>query len=234
MPILVVCPGCRKRFQVSDQFAGRTGPCPHCKTSIQIPAADQQVKVHAPEPTSKVAASGGEHLIMKPIAHRDMKWRAGAAAAIAGGSLAVLLLCVAARGILATSPWLRGIGLLLVSPVLVMGGYAFLRDDELEPYLGKPLYIRSGILAVVFAALWGVYGHVAGAGMAGDLELWTWFFVPVPFLLIGALASHACLDLDFDNGFFLYCFYLMVTMLLGWAAGIGWPWQLAEAFPPGA
>jgi hypothetical protein len=233
MPIPVVCPGCRKRFQVGDQFAGKSGPCPHCKTTINIPAADQQVTIHAPEPVSKVAVTGA-HLVLKPIKHRDMKWRAGTAAAIAGGSLAVFLLCFAAQGILAESLWLRGIGLLVVSPLLVMGGYAFLYDDETEPYRGRPLYIRSGILAAVFVALWGVYGlRVAPYMTGGEVEVWIWFIAPVPFLILGALASLACLDLEFGNGFFLYCFYLIVTVLLGWAAGIGWPWQPAGVLPPG-
>ena len=228
MPILVACPGCRKRFEVSDQFAGKTGPCPHCKTPIQIPAKEQEVKVHVPEPASKVTTSaGGEHLVLKPIKHTDMTFRPRVAAAIAGGWLAVLLVAYLAQGILLRYVWLRGIGLLLASPLLVIGGYAFLHDDEMEPYRGKPLYIRSGILAAVFAALWGVYSFVADAGVIG--ELWTWFLVAPPFLLVGALAALACLDLDFGNGFFLYCFYLIATMILGWAAGLGWPWNVAEA-----
>jgi hypothetical protein len=215
---------------VSDQFAGRTGPCPNCKTPIRIPTPQPEVKIHAPEPVSKVASSGGEHLVIKPIAHRDMKWRAGVAAAIAGGWLAVLLAAYLARDILKPSVWLRGIGLLLVSPELVAGGYAFLRDDEVEPYRGRPLRLRAGILAAIFALLWGIYSFVVRGGV-GD-ELWTWFVVVPPFLVIGALAAHACLDLDFDNALVLYGFYLVATMLLGWAAGMGWPWQAADVAPP--
>ncbi len=229
MPILVVCPGCRKRFQVSDQFAGRTGPCPHCKATIRIPTPEQEVKVQVPEPVSKVASSGGEHLIIKPIAHRDMKWRAGLATAIAGGWLAVLLVAYLAQSILKPSLLLRGIGLLLVSPLLVIGCYAFLRDDESEPHRGRPLRLRAGILAAVFALLWGVYTFAVKGGV-GD-EIWTWFVVVPPFVVIGALAAHACLDLDFDNAFMLYGFYVVATIVLGWAAGLGWPWQAAEVPP---
>ena len=232
MPIQVVCPGCRKRFQVGDQFAGKSGPCPHCKTTITIPAADQQVKIHAPSPVSKAAITGA-HLVLKPIAHRDMKWRAGAAAIIAGGSLLVLLVCYLAQGVLAASVWLRGFGLLVVSPLLVLAGYTFLYDDEFEPYRGRRLYLRSGILAVVFVVLWGIYSYrVAPYMAAGEVQVWVWFIVFIPILILGALASLATLDLDFGNGFFLYVFYLVVTMLLGWAAGIGWPWQAAAAAPP--
>ena len=229
----VVCPGCRKRFQVSEQFAGKSGPCPHCKATINIPAADQEVKIHAPEPVSKASVTGA-HLVLKPIKHRDMKWRAGAAGAIAGGTLAVFLVCYVAQPILRETAWLRAIGLALVSPLLVMAGYAFLYDDETEPYRAKSLYLRSGILAAAFIALWGVYSYrVAPNMIGGEVDVWLWFIVPVPFLIIGALASLACLDLEFGNGFFLYCFYLIVTIFLGWAAGLGWPWAPVSRDPAG-
>ncbi|MEC8508925.1 MAG: MJ0042-type zinc finger domain-containing protein, partial [Planctomycetota bacterium] len=35
MSIRVTCPGCHARFNVSDQFAGKSGPCPKCKKTIQ-------------------------------------------------------------------------------------------------------------------------------------------------------------------------------------------------------
>ena len=46
MAILVVCQGCRARFQVSDQFAGKSGPCPKCKAVIKIPTKSEEVTVH--------------------------------------------------------------------------------------------------------------------------------------------------------------------------------------------
>ena len=48
MSILVVCPGCRKRFSVSDKFAGQTGPCPNCKAKIRVPTKEEEVKIHGP------------------------------------------------------------------------------------------------------------------------------------------------------------------------------------------
>ena len=49
MSIVVVCPGCRKSFKVSDKFAGKSGPCPNCKRTLQVPTKAEEVKVHAPE-----------------------------------------------------------------------------------------------------------------------------------------------------------------------------------------
>jgi hypothetical protein len=36
----------------------------------------------------------------------------------------------------------------------------------------------------------------------------------------------ACLDLEYGNGFFHYAFYLLVTVLLRWLAGMGWVWEI--------
>ena len=35
MAIDVTCPSCHTRFQVSDKFAGKSGPCPKCKNTIR-------------------------------------------------------------------------------------------------------------------------------------------------------------------------------------------------------
>ena len=52
MAIDVICTGCHKRFQVSDQYAGQKGPCPGCKTMIEIPRLEDVVVVHERETTS--------------------------------------------------------------------------------------------------------------------------------------------------------------------------------------
>src|SRR5690242_13692422 len=47
--IAVVCPSCHARFQVSEKFAGKEGPCPKCKQKITVPALGEEVKIHGPE-----------------------------------------------------------------------------------------------------------------------------------------------------------------------------------------
>ena len=47
MAIQVICPGCMRRFEVADRFAGKKGPCPRCGHIIEIPK--EQVVVHAPD-----------------------------------------------------------------------------------------------------------------------------------------------------------------------------------------
>ena len=59
MAIAVICPSCKSRFSVSDQFAGRTGPCPKCKKPIKIPAVTAEaVVIHEPEAQSQAPREG--------------------------------------------------------------------------------------------------------------------------------------------------------------------------------
>ena len=48
------------------------------------------------------------------------------------------------------------------------------------------------------------------------------------FLVAGSLASLASLDFDFGTGFIHYSFYILVTVVLRAAAGLGWIWQLSK------
>ncbi len=68
MSIRVTCPGCHTRFNVSDKFAGREGPCPKCKKVIRIPDKNEEVVIHAPEHGPK--DSTGRPLL-KPISRKE-------------------------------------------------------------------------------------------------------------------------------------------------------------------
>ncbi len=226
MSILVVCPGCRKSFKVSDGFAGKSGPCPKCKTTIKVPKKKDEVVVHSPTAFADGGRTVTGKLVTKPIAREETKLEPVKAAAIGGTGLTVLLVTWVAGGLIAGSPVIRTLGLLLVSPPLVVAAYSFLRNDELEPYRGSALYIRSGICALAYVGLWGVYGYLSSTGLMSG-ELWEWLFVVPPFLVTGGLVALVCLDLDFGSGFFHYAFYVLLTILLRWAAGMGWLWDVA-------
>jgi hypothetical protein len=70
-----------------------------------------------------------------------------------------------------------------------------------------------------------VFAHVTGNFAGG--ELWNWFVVAPPFLIMGSLVALATLDLDFGSGFLHYAFYVLVTIVLQWLAGMGWVWSAA-------
>lgn len=226
MAISVVCPGCKKRFQVSDQFAGQTGPCPACKAIIKIPEKGPEVTIHAPEEFSGGGRSTSGHLLTKPIARKKVQIAPLAVVGVVAAALAAALVAYFARSTFQDLLLARIAALAVISPPLVLAAYWFLRDDDLEPYSGKSLYIRAAICALVYMVLWAAYAYVADAGLLTD-EIWTWFFVAPPLLFVGTMAAHVSLDLDPGNAFFHYAFYLLATGLLRWIAGMGWVWDIA-------
>ena len=226
MSIQVICPGCHTRFKVSDQFAGRTGACPKCKGKITVPTADQEVKVHAPDEFAGSGRGTSGKLVLKPISREETKLTPVAAAAVAGSVLIIGVATWLCGNVIREQIFIRGIGLLLISPPIAIAGYTFLRDDEYEPHSGRSLYIRAAICGLVYTILWAVFGYVADTALTG--ELWNWIVIAPPFILTGGLCALACFDLDFGSGCFHYCFYLVLTMALRWAAGMPWVWELGS------
>jgi hypothetical protein len=228
MPIIVVCPQCRKSYKVNDKFAGKSAPCPNCKNTLQVPTKAEEVMVHAPAEFAGGGRSRTGKLITEPIAHTNARLKPVAVAAIAAAVLAVLVVAWAGRraGVFQNMAAVI-VGLLAVSPPLVIAAYAVLRDDELEPYRGMALYIRSAICALAYIALWGAFSLLASRGIiTGDL--WNWAFVVPAFAAAGGLIAFASLDLDYGNAMLHYGFYLIVTVLLRWIAGMKWVWDVAQ------
>ncbi len=231
MSILVVCRKCQKSFKVSDQFAGQKGPCPNCKATLQIPKKEDEVKIHGDEEFTDGGRSIDGELLTKPIARKDTKLQPVVAVAIAGAVLVALIVTWAAGGVIARSILVRTVGLLLITPPLALAAYTFLRDeDELEPYRGTVLYVRSGICAAAYVILWAILLYVSSTGLLTG-EIWEWLFVAPPLLAVGALAALACFDLEFGNAFFHYAFYLLVVLILRWIAGMPWIWEISETVP---
>lgn len=271
MPIPVNCPKCKKKFQVSDKFAGMEGPCPNCKAKIRIPKAESpekassapatpgkaapggtqataapggkppaaatpgakqdgaakkpppaplEVKIHEPETIGPKTSTGRP--VVKPLLRKETKFALVPSLAIAGGVLVTFAVAWLVRQPLQQQLWLRAVGLLLLSAPLAVGGYWFLQNDELEPHRGRSLWLRGILCGLIYLALWGAY-HLLPADAAG--AAWSWIYIAPPFFLIGAGAAFATFDLEIENAFFHYCFYVLVTLALGFTAGLPMPWQ---------
>ncbi len=217
MPISVICPGCHARFQVSEKFGGRQGPCPKCKSIINIPKESEQVKIAEPEDYGGTKDTKGK-LVLKPIEREEAKFNTNAAIAIGAGCLVTLGLA----WIIGRSPpisWLvLAGGAALLAPPLVLAGYSFLRDGELEPYRGAALWIRTLICSAVYAALWGAYAFLSAKGYLNGAQAWV--FAGPPIVALGAGASYVTLDLEFGSAVFHYAFYLGATVVLRLVMGL--------------
>ena len=230
MPIPVVCPSCKARFTVSDQFAGRTGPCPKCKQPIKIPElAAQSVVIH--EPDRPVSASGGSGKPpTAPLKKRDKPVPARAFILTAIGSIAFMGIAAALPIVFPPTPgdgtapnqnaipsWLLLAGAFATAIPAVLLGYAAVRNRELEPYSGRQLFVRAAICAAVYASLWGIRGLIPAEQTA---EMWQWFAIGPLFVAAGGLAALATLDLEPGNAAVHFSFYVLFTAMLRWLAGL--------------
>jgi hypothetical protein len=214
---------------VSEKFAGKQGPCPKCKTVINIPKASEEVKIHSPADFAGTAAKDqAGRPVFKPIAREETKVKPQWVAAIAAGVLITLgaawMLGRASRlddGTADISGFVLGIGAILVSVPLVIAGYSVLRNQELEPYRGQELLLRSAICGICYAALWGVYAILKAKGIvADDSGLETWIFTGPPIIAAGGGVAFLSLDMEYGNGVLHYSFYLGATVLLRLIMGL--------------
>jgi hypothetical protein len=216
MAIDVTCPGCKTRFQVSDKFAGKQGPCPKCKGIIKVPAKSEQVVIHAPEETGTKTATGQP--IFKPIAWKETRLSTvqiiAIVVSVVGVLLATIVLGVAFRG---NPPFVvLVVGSIVLAPPLAFAGYAFLRDTELEPHRGRELGLRLIAPSIVYPGLWGLYwGAFAYLADVNITPNWQFMVVVVPVLVaIGAFTAHTSLDLELGPGALHYSMYLIATLVL--------------------
>ena len=223
MSIIVVCPGCLKSFKVSDKFAGKTGPCPNCKRTLQVPTKETEVKIHTPEAFAGGGRSTTGKLVTKPVAHINVKLKPVAIALLAASVVGVVVVTwFLGHAKLLDAVVTAAVGLLIISPPLAIAAYEMLRDDEFEPFRGRSLYLRAAICGSTYALLWGVFAVLKPNIVTGDV--WNWFFV-LPFVAVGALVPMGTFNLEFGDGLFHCGFYLVATLLLRWAAGMEPIWR---------
>ncbi len=219
MPIEVLCSGCKTRFNVSEKFAGKKGPCPKCKAIITVPEKTEEVVVHAPQEFGPKNASGVG--VLKPIARKYAKVSPVAIVGILAGIVTVLIIAIVLRNNTPVSPWILGLGAFLLAPPLAFGGYTFLRDEELEPYRGLNLIIRATVCGAVYAALWAAYAFLPDLVFnLQQLELFHLLLIAPPLVVVGAFAAVYSLDLEFSDGLIHFALYVLVTAALGLIIGV--------------
>jgi len=99
MAIQVTCPNpkCLTRFNVADKFGGQKGPCPKCKTIIQIPKKEEEVVIHAPDHSEAGAVGAGGRHVLKTFKRTDTKFQPLVFTAVAGLVLVALLVALVVR-----------------------------------------------------------------------------------------------------------------------------------------
>jgi hypothetical protein len=236
MAIDVTCASCKTRFQVSEKFAGKSGPCPKCKAIIKIPDKKDEVVIHAPDEAGMKTATGQP--IFKPILRKEVRLSTLQIAAIVGSVVGVLVLTFVLRiafGLGQTPPVVLVLGALALAPPLAFAGYTFLREDELAPHRGQELLFRLIAPSLVYPGLWALYWFVFW--QLADVNVTPNWYTALPALVImlgiGAVTAQASLELDFGAAALHYSMYLVTIVILRWILlGFdGLLWQQMTASP---
>jgi len=224
MAIIVTCPGCHKSFSVKDEFGGRKGPCPKCKTIITIPMPDKKVTVHGGDAFETGGTNAKGELVLKPITRRENIFHPKTFGILVSCVFLLFLLTWLLGGLMQKFGFIAYIGLVLVTPPLVYAPYFFLRDTEaIEDLRKSELFLRTFICSGIYLAFWTVYIFFAPAlvdALGPLFSYMTWPFAALPLLIVGGILASFLFDLEIPDGYIHTVFYAVVTVLLFWTAGL--------------
>lgn len=222
MKIQVTCPSCLTRFEVDEKFAGKKGPCPKCKAVIQVPEKNDAVVIHSPEGDGPKDSQG--RLVLKPISRQETKVTRKGIFIVAGAVLVALAIALALRFTGESPLALQILGLVLLAPPLVYAGYSFARDQELEPYRGREMWLRAAIVSGVLVATWLIYAFIPAYlfefELASNAEYWQFGVTILIMLGIGTFAAVAAFELETGNGFVVAALYYVVVLILAVIANV--------------
>ena len=166
MSITVTCPGCHKKFIVSEKFAGKSGPCKYCKTIIHIPKeapAQEKVVIHGGQTFSSGGKNAQGKLVLKPLERSEKKFDRVRAIIIAAGILGTIIAAIILGMVfdLNTNWLIASVGLCVVAPAIVGGIYPLVKKDEmLESIHGFDFYWRTGVISLVYVGMWGALSYL--------------------------------------------------------------------------
>ena len=221
MSIRVTCPKCHARFNVSEKFAGRSGPCPKCKSTIAIPKQEEQIVIAEPEHGPKDASGRS---ILKPIGRTETRISSVQLTiiicAIVGFLLAALVLNIAIADKSKFPGFILWISAIAIALPICYAGYTFLRDPELGSFLGRELWTRIGICAVVYALTW-LAMPLGKFAFSDSYEIGAWVIALVLMLGVGGAAGMLSFDFDYLTGLLHYGLYLGLCIIGRLICGIG-------------
>ncbi|MEL7334874.1 MAG: hypothetical protein AAFN70_01590 [Planctomycetota bacterium] len=222
MPIAVTCPSCLTRFNVSEKFAGKSGPCPKCQKTIQIPKESEAVVIHAPAADGPTDRAGRP--VLQPIERKETDvTKLGLAITI---GLVVLAFLIALGFRFTGGLPLPGalVVAILLGPVCAWTGYTFTHDADLEPFRGRELWTRAGICGGVMGLLWVIYWFVPAYVLELDaMQYVPWVYAGMMLAVMVALGAGVVvvsLELEFIGGILIAGLYVTVTFALALVAGI--------------
>lgn len=226
MSITVTCPGCHKKFVVSEKFAGKSGPCKYCKTIIKIPnevPAAEKVVIHGGDTFSSGGKNAEGKLVLKPLERSVKKFNRVRAIIITAGILGALLATfILGKFVDLNQNWLIAAAVLcVVTPVLVGGLYPLVKKDEmLESIHGVDFYKRTGIISLVYIAMWGSVMYLIHIGTLSSQTITMWVICSIVLAAFGAFMCMCFYELEWGNATFHTLAFILATLFLLYLAGM--------------
>lgn len=224
MPIRVTCTKCHARFNVSEQFAGKEGPCPKCKTKIRVPLPSEEISISEPKLKGPTDTQG--KAIIDPIKRQDTVLTSLQITLIAAGIIGFFVVALVLRFMIEPDAWhatvgwvLMGIGAFAVAIPLVFVAYVLFRDQELEGFLGSDRLRRVAICSVVYALAW-IMLPVAEYAFGGKYETGSYIMAAVAMFAAGTVAAVACFEFEWLMGSAHYGLYFGIALLGRVLAGL--------------
>ena len=228
MPITVTCPGCHKKFVVSEKFAGKSGPCKYCKTIIHIPnevPAAEKVVIHGGQSFSSGGKNAQGKLVLKPLGRSEKKFNTVRAIIIAAGILGMIIATIILGKAfdLNKNFLIASIALCVATPVIVGGMYPLVKKEEmLESIHGFDYYWRTAIISLVYAGMWGALSYLMYIGTLNSQTPTMWGICTITLAAFGTFMCMCFYELEWGNALFHTLAYILITLLLRYLAGIVW------------
>ena len=222
MPIRVTCTKCHTRFNVSEKFAGKEGPCPKCKTKIRVPDKSEEIVIEAPKGDGPIDSTG--RAVLDPVKRKETNLSTVQWTLIIGsivGFLAVaLILRFSIEDVSQFPLWLIVVSAVVIGPPLIFVAYTFLRNQELDPYRGKQLRSRVAICALIYPITW-LAMPLACFAFNDSYETGSYITAAIAMIGIGGFTSMFCFEFDFLMGAVHYGLYLGVCLFGRFLSGVG-------------
>jgi len=154
MAIDVICTGCHKRFQVSDEFAGMKGPCPGCKTVIEIPKLEDIVVVHERETTKTGAPTKLNSIRRQGTTVSKLEIIISLVAVTLGLTTAFIGRFTISGASSSPSILIWGIAGSMLGLGTSLLGYIVLRNSELEIVNDRKTILKASGIGILYAVLW--------------------------------------------------------------------------------
>jgi hypothetical protein len=224
MPIRVTCTKCHARFNVSEKFAGKEGPCPKCKTKIRIPLPSEEVTIS--EPVQKGPTDTQGKAIIDPIIRQETNLSGLQITLLAVGIIGFFVVALVLRFMIEPAAWnttvgwvLLSIGAIAIAVPIIFIAYSLFRDQEREGFLGNDLWKRVAVCAVVYAAAW-IMLPIAEYAFGGRYETGSYILAAVAMFAAGTVAAIACFEFEWLMGSAHYGLYFGIALLGRILAGL--------------